>query len=248
MTHALYGELIDWYHLIDPVADHAEEAALYASALKQAAAFEARTLLELGAGAGNNIFHLKQMFQCTATDLSPEMLGLSETQNPECSHHVGDMRTLRLDTQFDTVLVHDAVVYMTSEADLRAMAETAFMHTRPGGAALFAPDCLRESFSECADMTEPVSEGNRALMMSEWVWDPDPTDTTYTVNYVFMLREGDSMRIVHDEHVEGLFSKETWIEVLSSVGFEVQVMKRALEEIEPEGCYSEEIFLCRRPL
>ena len=47
----------------------------------------------------------------------------------------GDLRTLRLGRSFDAVLVHDAVMYMTSERDLRSMAVTAFQHTRPGGAA-----------------------------------------------------------------------------------------------------------------
>jgi hypothetical protein len=41
------------------------------------------------------------------------------------------------------VFVHDAVAYMTTERELRAAIETAFVHCRPGGAALFAPDHVR---------------------------------------------------------------------------------------------------------
>lgn len=37
---------------------------------------------------------------------------------------------------FDAVFVHDAVMYMTTQRDLRAAIETAFVHCRPGGAAL----------------------------------------------------------------------------------------------------------------
>jgi hypothetical protein len=36
------------------------------------------------------------------------------------------MRTLRLDRLFDAVLVHDAVCYLTAEADLRRAMETSF--------------------------------------------------------------------------------------------------------------------------
>ena len=37
---------------------------------------EARTLLELGSGGGNNASHLKARFECTLTDLSPDVLAL----------------------------------------------------------------------------------------------------------------------------------------------------------------------------
>src|SRR3954465_5913457 len=148
----LYGTLVPWYRLLDPPADHADEAACYRDALEDATRGPAATLLELGAGAGGNASHLKERFRCTLTDVSEPMLGLSRQLNPECEHVRGDMRTLRLGRVFDTVLVHDAVCYMTTVEDLRAVAETAFVHTRPGGAALFAPDLVRERFHEVTEL------------------------------------------------------------------------------------------------
>lgn len=56
------------------------------------------------------------------------MLGLSKALNPECEHHLGDMRTLRLGQTFDAVLVHDAVMYMTTVTQLGEAAATAFAH------------------------------------------------------------------------------------------------------------------------
>ena len=99
----------------------------------------ARTLLELGAGGGNNAFHMKRRFSCTLTDLSPRMLEVSRSINPECEHLAGDMRELRLGRQFDAVFVHDAVEYMTTPDDLARAVSTAYIHTRPGGVALFVP-------------------------------------------------------------------------------------------------------------
>ena len=45
----LYDELVPWYRLLDPVADHLDEAASYARALEAAASPRPETLLELGA-------------------------------------------------------------------------------------------------------------------------------------------------------------------------------------------------------
>lgn len=225
----LYRELVDWYRLIDPPADHADEAAAYGDALERAATPRPETLLELGAGAGNNAFHLKRRFRCTLADLSPEMSALSRELNPECEHVLGDMRTLRLGRTFDAVLLHDAVMYMTSEADLRAAIETAFVHLRPGGAAVFAPDCVRETLRDQAVLLES-DDGGRSMRGIEWTWDPDPDDDTYMVEYAFLLREGAHVRSVHDRHIEGVFARSRWVSMLEGAGFRVDTFPRPLDD------------------
>jgi SAM-dependent methyltransferase len=241
MQPLLYGELVPWYRLIDPVADHADEAAAYVAMLARAGAPAGGTLLELGAGAGGNASFIKQRFRCTLTDISPEMQALSRAINPDCEHLPGDMRTLRLGRAFDAVLVHDAVAYMTTRADLAAAAATAFAHTRPGGAALFAPDYVRETFSEKADL-HAGDDGARSLRCLEWAWDPDPADDTYVVEYAFLLRDGNDIKAVHDRHVEGLFARSVWVDVLTEAGYRVELVDRPFDDTATEM-----IFLCRRP-
>jgi SAM-dependent methyltransferase len=241
MHNLLYRELVPWYPLLDPAPDHADEAAAYQAALERGAVPAPQTLLELGAGAGNNAFHLKRRFCCTLSEPSPQMQALSVAQNPECEHVAGDMRTLRLGRTFDAVLVHDAVMYMTSEADLRSAIETAFVHTRPGGAAVFAPDVLRDNFSESADLHEGA-EGERALRCMEWVWDPDPSDDSFTVEYAFLLRDGQGVRALHDRHVVGMFTLATWQCLLSSAGYRVETFERPIDDRS-----FDHVFLCVRP-
>ena len=243
MLPLLYDELVPWYYLLDPTEDHSDEAAIYQAAFERAIEPRAETLLELGSGGGNNASFLKRRFRCTLTDISAPMLGLGRALNPDCEHAIGDMRTLRLGRTFDAVLVHDAVMYLTSESELRAAAETAFAHTRPGGAAIFAPDFVRESFGEISRMHSGEDEdGGRALRCMEWTWDPDPRDTSYTVEYAFLLRDRSGMRAVHDRHIEGLFPRATWVDVLSAAGFRVETTPR--DEGEEDVS---ELFLCRRP-
>ncbi|NMO15985.1 methyltransferase domain-containing protein [Pyxidicoccus fallax] len=241
MTPLLYGELVGWYHLVDPPEDHEDEARCIQEAFERAVSPRPETLLDLGAGAGNNALHLKKRFTCTLADLSPDMLALSREQNPECEHVLGDLRTLRLGRQFDVVLVHDAITYMLTEEDLSAAVQTAFEHTRPGGATIIAPDCFRETFEDATEMLEADREG-RSLRGLIWSWAPDPEDTTCRTEYAFLLREGGSVRAVHDRHVEGLFPRETWHRVLSRAGFQFETIQR------PAGDGSfDDIFLCRRP-
>src|ERR1700712_4684117 len=147
----LYDALAAWWPLMSAPADYQEEAAFYADALAGACVRPPRTILELGSGGGNNASHLKARFDLVLVEPSAGMLAVSRALNPECEHVQGDMRTVRLGREFDAIFVHDAVAYMTSEGDLRLAIETAFAHCKPGGAALFAPDAIRETFRPSTD-------------------------------------------------------------------------------------------------
>jgi hypothetical protein len=78
----LYGELAGWFHLLSPPDEYVEEAAVYRRLLTDALPSPPRRLLELGAGAGSNAYHLKRDFVCTLTDVSPAMLEVSRGPAP----------------------------------------------------------------------------------------------------------------------------------------------------------------------
>lgn len=218
----LYRELASWWPLLSAPAEYAEEAAVYAATLTGIGSAPLVDVLELGCGGGNNASHLKERFAMTLVDLSPAMLAVSRALNPECDHVVGDMRSVRLDQTFDAVFVHDAVEYLTSEADLDALAATIRTHLRPGGVALVVPDQTAEYFEPGTDHGGHDGDG-RALRYLEWTWDPDPTDTTYIMDMVYALREGDEVEVVHDRHVLGTFPEPAWRHIFGSAGFDVSV-------------------------
>jgi len=200
----LYSELAEWWPLLDDPADYAEEAGVYGDLLSEACDAPIESLLELGSGGGNTASHLKGRFRrLVLTDISEDMLAVSRALNPECEHQAGDMRTLRLGRTFDAVFVHDAVCYMTTAADLRRVIETAWVHCRPGGAVLFAPDYVRENFRAggstggCDEgrLSEVAGECPRGLRYLEWVWDPDPGDTEYLVDFAFLTSDRAALEI-----------------------------------------------------
>ncbi|MEX0990966.1 MAG: class I SAM-dependent methyltransferase [Actinomycetota bacterium] len=216
----LYGELAGWFHLLTAPEDYGDEAAVSLAAMREAAEGPIETMLELGSGGGNSASHLKAHVRMTLTDPSESMLAQSRTINPECEHIVGDMRTLRLDRAFDAVFVHDAVSYLTSEDDLAAAIVTAFAHLRPGGVALFIPDFVRERYRDRTGWgghDDPA--GDRGLRYVEWMWDPDPADETYVVDFAYLLRGGERVEAVHDRHVCGAFRRASWLRLLAEAGF-----------------------------
>ena len=234
----LYSELAAWWPLLSDPADYADEAAFVRQVLLEACDRPLRTLVEFGSGGGNNASHLKAHVQLTLVDRSPGMLAVSRALNPECEHVEGDMRTTRLGRLFDAVFIHDAIDYMTTEEDLRRAMETAFVHCRPGGAAVFVPDFVRENFSPGTQHGghDGAQHGMRYL---EWTFDPDPADTTYRVDFAYILHEEDqAAQILSDRHVCGLFARADWLRLLREVGFQPRAV--------PDQ-YRRDVFVALRP-
>ena len=142
----LYTDLATWWPLFSPPSEYVEEAADLLPVLLNAPDVLPTNLLELGCGGGSLAYHLKHRLQLTLSDRSADMLAISREVNPECEHMLGDMRTLDLGREFDLVFIHDAIMYATDSASVRATLATAHRHCRPGGAVLIVPDYVSETF------------------------------------------------------------------------------------------------------
>jgi SAM-dependent methyltransferase len=233
----LYDELAEWWPIMAGPDEYREEALFFDRLLSESSNPPPRTVLDLGSGSGNNAFHLKARFEMTLVDVSPQMLAVSRAVNPGCEHVEGDIRSLRLGRIFDAVFVHDAVCHMTTESDLDAVMQTAFVHCRPGGIALLVPDELRETFVPSTD-----HGGNdrvdRSMRYVQWTTDPDPSDTTISVDFGILLRDEQGVvRVVHEHQTHGLFARAVWLRLLRKVGFTAKLVSD--ERIR-------DLFLCRR--
>jgi trans-aconitate methyltransferase len=180
---------------------------------------------------------LKAHFELTLTDRSEAMSAVSRAVNPECEHRSGDMRSLRLDREFDLVLIHDAIMYLTDPDSVRAALATAALHCRIGGGLALLPDCVRESFTPKTSTGGEDGPDGRALRYLEWRFDRDPRDQVFEVAFAFLLREGDAIRVERDHHTFGLFSREEWFGWIREAGFAPE------SRIDP---WRREVFIGRR--
>jgi SAM-dependent methyltransferase len=240
----LYRDLADWFSLLTPVDEYTEDAAFYRKLFETHCRRAPRTLLDLGSGGGHNAAHLKATLASTLVDREPAMLAVSRRLNPECEHVQGDMRWVRLGRVFDCVLVHDAVSYIATRADLASTITTAFEHTAPGGVALFQPDFVSETFKPGIETGGSDADG-RALRYLEWRWAPESGTETYVADMAYLLREeSGAVEVVHDRHVLGLFSRGLWLQMIEDVGFTVHVVS---VERTAKCDAGQEIFLGLRP-
>ena len=196
-------------------------------------------LLELGVGGGHNLSHLTADFDCTAVDLSSDMLALSKGLNPGVEHRVGDMRNTRLERIFDAVLVHDAASYLLSEQDLTETFATAAAHLRPGGLLMVAPDWVQETFPDGWVYNWDRQQGGIEVNIQEVMVDPDPLDTQVESTYTYTIKKDGETTVEVDTHITGLFPIQTWSGLMGQAGFTVEV-----RPLPPnEGGYGSWLFI-----
>jgi SAM-dependent methyltransferase len=225
--------------IISPPEEYAGEAAFFGDVIREELGPGRHKLLELGVGGGHNLSHLTADFDCTAVDLSPDMLAFSKGLNPGVEHHVGDMRNVRLERTFDAVLVHDSASYLLTEQDLTETFATAVVHLRPGGVLMVAPDWVQETFPDGWVYNWDRQQGDIVVNIQEVMVDPDPSDTQVESTYTYTIKKAGETTVEIDTHITGLFPIQTWSDLMGQAGFAVEV--RALPP--NEGGYGSWLFI-----
>ena len=218
----LYSDIAAWWPLVSHPDEYVEEAEWIIKAFRETLGRTPATMLELGSGGGNTASHLARDVRMTLVELSPAMLDISRKLNPDVEHVEGDMRSVRLNRTFETVMIHDAIMYMTTEQDLLAALVTARAHLAPSGALMVLPDYVAETFEMEVDTggNDARDGSGRGVRFMSWSHAPVAGSTTHEVDYAILIRAADgSVELVHDRHTIGLFPRRTWQETFIRAGF-----------------------------
>jgi ubiquinone/menaquinone biosynthesis C-methylase UbiE len=216
-TWIAYNELAwteDW--LADS-SEYEDEVQVYVDLLKAAAEKPPHTLLHMGCGAGGHDRVFKQHFTITGVDLSPGMLKRARTAHPEIEYIEGDMRTLRLDRQFDAVAIPDSIDYMNSLDDLRRAVQTAAEHLKSDGVLLVAGK-TEETFRNNNFAYTGEKNGVHVTLLENNYINPFHPNT-YEATFVYLIRQRGELTIYTDQQVLGLFPQAAWDNVFKDAGF-----------------------------
>ncbi len=227
-TPRLYDDLAHLWPRLSPPAHYVPEAEHLRRLLRERrppAGDRRPAVLELGAGGGHTLHHLRDEFDCVAVDLSEPMLANCRALNPDVPTHVGDMRTVRLGRTFDAVLIHDAIDYMLTEDDLLATLHTAGAHLDRGGLALIAPTYTADTFVDNDVADDGTTTDDADLTYFTYVHDPDPADTTFEMILLYLIRDARTRRVevVEDRHTCGLFPAARWLALMERAGFAAEL-------------------------
>lgn len=207
----------DW--LADP-AEYEDEVMVYVDLIKRTAAEPPRTLLHLGSGAGGYDSIFKRHFTVTGVDLSLGMLNKARVAHPDVEYLEDDIRTLRLNREFDAVVIPDSIDYMASEDDLRKAIQTAVAHLKTSGVLLVVAK-TEETFRSNNFAYTGEKDGVHVTLLENNYINPFRPNT-YEATFVYLIWQQEKLTIHTDHHVLGLFSQATWDEVFRNAGITMQ--------------------------
>ena len=225
----MYKDLAWTFPIISQPEEYIEEGETFVGEIRKHSRKEARTLLNLGCGAGCLDWALKKNFRITSVDISPQMLKVARKINPEVEYLEGDMRIFRLERRFDTVVIHDAINYMLSPEELRSAFSTAYEHLERGGILVTFAEEWPERFVQNRVKAFTRVKDDVEITLIEHFYDPDRSDTTYESTFVFLIRRNGMLKCETDLHVCGIMPLGEWHQALAESGFTV---------LEPEPGYS----------
>jgi hypothetical protein len=107
---------------------------------------------------------------------------------------------------------------------------TAAEHLRMNGVMLALPEELKDRLSSLKATVETRASGSTVLTVLETSYDPDPLDHSYEHVFVFLIREGDQLRVELDRHVVGAFELEEFLGAIRSAGFSASAERWELSE------------------
>jgi len=218
-----YNELAwveDW--LVDP-ADYEEEVKVYVDLIRQKSSKTPKTLLHLGCGAGGYDRILKRYFTVTGVDLSRGMLDMARKANPDIEYIEEDMRTLRLDRQFDAVIIPDSIDYMASEEDVRKAILTVSVHLKMGGVFLIVAK-PEETFQNNNFAYSGEKDGIHVTLLENNYINPF-CPNTYEITLVYLIRKQGKLTTYTEHSAAGLFKQDTWVRLFTEAGFSVNKAK-----------------------
>ena len=220
-TWIAYNDLAwteDW--LANPT-EYEDEVMVYVDLIKRTAVAPPSTLLHLGSGAGGHDRIFKRHFTVTGVDISLGMLNKARVANPDIEYLEGDMRTLRLNRQFDAVVIPDSIDYMASQDDLQRAIQTAVAHLKTSGVLLVVGK-TEETFQDNNFAYTGEKDGVHVTLIENNYINPFRPNT-YEATLVYLIRQQGELTIHTDNQVLGLFSQATWEKAFNDAELTTQI-------------------------
>jgi SAM-dependent methyltransferase len=166
------------------------------------------SVLDLGCGTGLHLAALRAAYGCEAVgvDIQPDLIDYGQAMHPGLELLVGDMRSARLDRQFDLVLcLGNSLAYQLTDADLRDAIGTLAIHAGPSARLLIATMLRPPLGSGSAELANDLVTADVEIDSS---WNPD--NHIATTRRVWRHRDG-----TRDEDV--MLRRVTPIEELTDI-------------------------------
>ena len=167
---------------------------------------QGKKLLDLGCGTGETLLRLKDEFECSGLDLSPDMLALAnkKLKNKNVKLYLGDMREFNTGEKYDIIMsLFDTVNHLTSIDDLDDLMKCINLSLNPGGIYIF--DVINREFMDNMFPGGVYYDDRKDMTI---IWEHFKEDELDIVEAVYFVKN----RAGHYEKLKELYEKRIFEE------------------------------------
>lgn len=127
---------------------------------------EAKSLLEIGCGTGNNMISLKEKFEVSGLDISKEMLTLAKKKLPTLKFFIGDMSSFKISEKFDVIIsIYDSINHLDELSKWKTCFKSVYEHLNTKGLFVFDVNTLHKLTTMSESPVFGVNVENQFLQM-----------------------------------------------------------------------------------
>ena len=223
----LHNKLSKYYDKVYSFRDYLDEAVRLQNLIIKYSEAGGNNLLDVACGTGLHLKHLKDDFSCTGVDVSKAMLKIAKKNVKGVTFKEADMKTLRLDKQFDVILcMLSSIGYVKTVASLEKTIGNFSQHLKKGGLVLIEPSHAK-SFYVIGEPRITIYDGKDAKIAR--INYTNFRQATAVLNmHILIAERGKDSKYFVDKHVLGLFGINNTLRIMKAAGFKSKYLKNGM--------------------
>lgn len=222
----MYKQFAKYYDSIYRWKDYKSESVKLRKLIKKYKSSRGREMLDAACGTGNHIQYLKKYFNITGVDLDRDMLRIASKKLSDIKFIRGDMRTFKLNKQFDVVVcLFSAIGHLKTYANLNKTIKNFSQHLKPGGVMIIEPFVSKRQFLD-------------GLLHADYVNEPDLKISRMCISrskasigifdFHFLVGEKGKINYFVDRQYIGMYENQKVLSIMKNAGLKAKFLKDGL--------------------
>lgn len=210
----MYKQFAKYYDSIYRWKDYKSESVKLRKLIKKYKSSRGKEMLDVACGTGNHIQYLKKYFHITGIDIDKDMLGIARKKFPDVKFIRGDMRTFKINKQFDFIVcLFSAIGHLKTYSNLAKTVKNFANHLKSGGVMIVEPFVSEKQFLE-------------GFLHADYVREPDlklvrmvisrKRGSIGILDFHFLVGEKGKIKYFVDRQYLGMFKKKKVLSMMKN--------------------------------